>query len=699
MGQLSDIVSAMRRKGLTLPSGQAPLFRHRYVTGERDYERDVGDGTNSSLITVAMGWYARTFPEAPIGLWQKVPDGDDKRINSHPFLSLLARPNQSYSGRLMWMGGMISFLGDGNLYLLKDRSAGGRVVRLWYVPHWMVEPKAPADGSEFISHYEYRPGGQAGAVRLAVEDVVHLRYGLDPANTRKGLSPVKALLREVYTDEEAARFTAAMLRNMGVAGIVVSPKDNAIQFAPDEALAMKTKIQQNTTGDRRGEAIVTDIPIDVMPIADGMTGIDMARVRAIPESRVAAAFGIPASVLGYLSGMQQTAVGATLREQRELAYESAIVPVQDVLADELQVQLLDDFVDDVDGYRVGFDRSGVRVLQEDEDARWDRVVRGVQGGVILVSEARQELGFTPGPDDEVYLRPLSVVEVGPGADPVTIPAARQGAANDAAPKGRLRTKVARESAADRRMFRMIERHAQRIEREWARDLVAAFEDLGERAYRAVREDGLDGMKAMPSDSDDIDRAARILRAVGTPQFTDEMIAPTFLHYYTLTLEAVAEAVSARLGVEVGVNLADPIMRQVIAEGGKRVGLLDIERDTRDALFNALYDARAAGEGFDVAARRIRTYVTEGRYRNAGVQYRAQMIAHTESRYAQNVSALASYQQSQVVGALLVFDAQLGPTDAECEERNGRVISFEEAQEIAATEHPNGTLSFGPWITQ
>ena len=51
---------------------------------------------------------------------------------------------------------------------------------------------------------------------------MHFRFGLDPENDRKGRSPLAGVLREVFTDDEAANYTASLLRNMGVPGIIVS---------------------------------------------------------------------------------------------------------------------------------------------------------------------------------------------------------------------------------------------------------------------------------------------------------------------------------------------------------------------------------------------------------------------------------------------------------------------------------------------
>ena len=97
-----------------------------------------------------------------------------------------------------------------------------RVVQVWWVPRQMMTAKFPSDGSEFISHYEYRVGGRM--FEIPVRDVIHVRFGLDPKNPRMGLSPLGSLAREVGIDDYASNFTAAILRNLGIIGIVISPK-------------------------------------------------------------------------------------------------------------------------------------------------------------------------------------------------------------------------------------------------------------------------------------------------------------------------------------------------------------------------------------------------------------------------------------------------------------------------------------------
>jgi phage portal protein BeeE len=47
---------------------------------------------------------------------------------------------------------------------------------------------------------------------------------MDPRETRRGLSPLGSLVREVAIDEHASNFTAAILKNLGIIGLIVSPK-------------------------------------------------------------------------------------------------------------------------------------------------------------------------------------------------------------------------------------------------------------------------------------------------------------------------------------------------------------------------------------------------------------------------------------------------------------------------------------------
>lgn len=378
-----------------------------------DHAAKVGDGLSNSIVAACIGWVQRTLPEAPLALRSQQPGGDSQQLYLHPMLDLLNQPNQFYGLKLLLMATCLSLMTDGNAYWLKVRSAAGRVVELWWVPQALIEPVWPRDGSAFLSGYEYRPNGsRTQPIQLAVSDVVHFRDSVDPRNPRKGLAPLKSLIREIYTDDEAARFTAAMLRNGGAPGVIIAPADGeGVTVSDDDAKAIKDRFMQTFSGDHRGEPMVMSGPVQVTQFGLDVTKLDFAKLREIPEERITAVLGIPSAVVGFGSGLQQTAVGATMTELRRLAYEACIFPMQAHIADALRAQLLPDFVSDTEPFEVFFDLSRVRGLSEDKSALTERVFRGVTGGWMTVAEAQRQSGMPVDPAADYYLRQFSVTPV------------------------------------------------------------------------------------------------------------------------------------------------------------------------------------------------------------------------------------------------------------------------------------------------
>jgi hypothetical protein len=73
-------------------------------------------------------------------------------------------------------------------------------------------------------------------------------------NIFRGFSPLAAVMREVYIDDQAANFTAAILKNLGIIGVIFSPKEGTIP--KEQAEALKNYVQSNFTGDKRAQAMM-----------------------------------------------------------------------------------------------------------------------------------------------------------------------------------------------------------------------------------------------------------------------------------------------------------------------------------------------------------------------------------------------------------------------------------------------------------
>ena len=398
---LKQRLSALTQLVHAMPGSRFSLLpRTKY-----DYRRQVGDGYGSSVIMAPVKFIQRVFPEAPLQVKRKT--GKEEEIfEDHPLIQQVRKPNGFYSGNALWRGTIACWILNGNAYWWKLRNLNGQVIQLWWIPPWLIEPKWPKDGSVFISHYEYKASA-ATSQEIKVKDVVHFRNGLDPRNPRLGMSDLHSVLREVFSDDEASNYTASILRNMGTPGLIISPKQGTAD--PDDVNAVKQKARQ-LAGDRRGEPLVMKGPTEVTQFTWSPAQMELGSLRDVSEERVCAVLGIPAAVVGFGSGLQQTKVGATMVELVRLAWMSGIGPMQNVMANDLETQLLPDFAAE-DGLELAFDSSQVEALQESQREKATRFNIGVRGGWTKVAEARRAFKLPVSPSDEVYLRAGNVAPV------------------------------------------------------------------------------------------------------------------------------------------------------------------------------------------------------------------------------------------------------------------------------------------------
>ncbi len=384
---------------LTLSGGFLPRTAYHYG-------QDIGHGLDSNVIMAPVSWVMRAFTEAQ-PIVESKRNNRWRRVDDHPVEQLLDVPNPWYDGDAMTKAIIISYLLDGNAYLLKRRSDIGTVLELWYAPHWMIQPVWPRDGSVFISHYLYRPSPSGIPQILLPRDVIHLRFALDPRNPRLGFSPLRPLMREIFTDEEASNFSASILKNQGFPGVIIAPKEGQTQTR-EEAQGLKDKFTEHFAGDNRGKPFVPSKAVDVTTIGFNPQQINLSALRDVTEERVCAMLGLPAAVAGFGAGMQQVKVGATMRELVRLARVNVIIPMGRTFSRVFTIQLLSDFVAQRRRFRVRYDMSEVSVFQEDENAREARILSRVAGGVMTVSDAQEALNMEVDETQDVYLRSSGV---------------------------------------------------------------------------------------------------------------------------------------------------------------------------------------------------------------------------------------------------------------------------------------------------
>ncbi|MBB5987422.1 hypothetical protein [Sphingobium lignivorans] len=235
---------------------------------------------------------------------------------------------------------------------------------------------------------------------------------------------------------------------------------------------------------------------------------------------------------------------------------------------------------------------------------------------------------------------------------------------------------------------LLQRQQRGLQDGFERRLLPLFARLGRAARDAalplLRDSEPKAVKAEES------LIARILEKLGIASWAAELGQTYGAHYLDVAQQAGEAAQRAGLGT----SLPDPVARAVVASGGRRSGMVDLEAQTRQALFDALAEGRAEGEGAEQLAERILPHVEGGPWNSP--EYRARIIARTETKYAQNISTI---ERGRAAGVqrFIVFDGRLGPGRSKPDHiaRNGSIVTAPEAEAMADAEHPNGTLSFAP----
>ncbi|MFN3990045.1 MAG: phage portal protein [Erythrobacter sp.] len=712
LARLTSSLSQMRHGAQSLMLGGL-LRRTRF-----DYRGAVGDMLDASVVTAPVGWVQRALPEANLAMRAKLASGKVDKIDDHPLLDLIHNPNPFYSDIALWGATAMMLLIHGNAYWLKVRSTSGRVTELWFAPSWMIEPKPASDGSAFIDHFVYTPGNGAGRYYLQPEDVVHFRNGLNPRAPYLGLSPMDGVIREIFADMESSNFVASLLRNMGVPGVVISPKNGAMA-TPDDVEATSAWFKQAFGGDNRGQPLVMGSPTEVQPFGFNPQQMNLTEARDVAEERVCAAIGVPAAVVGFGAGLQQTKVGATMEELRKLAWHNGVLPLARGMADELQRSLLPDFERGNRRIELYWDTSDVLALQEDENRATERKLKEFQAGAITLYDYLIETGREADDSHRYYVRPFSVIEVPAAiagtmqARPVeagaraaavapaldepkaqkSLPPPQAKNAEDWLPAG-ARPASPEAIARGERFVIMLNRQESALRGAFESALSPAFASWGDAASKVARDvliaNGVEEKGSSFQTKEDSRLIQQIIDLLNLDAW-ERQLSSIYQAQYLAVARQVASAI-AESGF--GTSIPDPVMRRIVAMGGTRAGLVDVPAQTRRAVFEALAEGRAEGEGATALANRIANMIEGGPWGNA--ETRARVIARTETKYAQNISTLEA-GKGNGVAEFVVFDGRFGEPRSEASHiaRDGMIVSAEDAQIMADNMRPNCTLSFAP----
>jgi HK97 family phage portal protein len=420
--KLSDIIfgraTSADRKRYNFFADDYPVTSSSYIQGYNTQAgmfdvNNLGNGASNSAVVACLGVLSRSFSEGRLVVNKYTEDGDQEYVPNHPLEVLLKKPNPYMTGDVLGSYIMTSIHVTGDAYLMKQKNNAGQVIGLHpLIPQYVT----PVGNSEqLITGYEYEIKNKK--VLFNIEDIIHIRNGIDPDDHKKGFAPLKTVLREIYGDESAGQLGTALLANMGVPSVIISPKDEYM-LSEEDADQIQRTYMRKVGGSQKGSPLILSGSMQVETLSFSPKDLDIGTLRNVPESRISAVLGVPAILAGLKIGLDRSTF-SNARELRETFTENTLIPLWRQVAQEFENQLLKtDFINS-DNLTCTYDLKDIRALQQDTDQVYTRMNSAVQGGWATVADARRAVGLPTSQEDEYYIRSNSLIEVGKDEEVIT----------------------------------------------------------------------------------------------------------------------------------------------------------------------------------------------------------------------------------------------------------------------------------------
>lgn len=279
----------------------------------------------------------------------------------------------------------------------------GRPSELWWVKPSRMRPVV--HDRDYISGYLYE-SITGERIAFKPDEVNWYRYP-NPIDEFSPLSPLAA--SRLAADTARAMMSSnkqLFSQGMQLAGIVV-PTSDKVSFTQEQAEDLELQLRKRLTGPKnahkwavlRYEAQFRQMSVTPKDAEFG-TGLGMS------FRQVCRAYGMPSPLLGDMDG----ATLANVREFEKIAWDMALKPDSQFMADEVAEQYLTKFGRRTAADHCEYDYSQIQALQESESAVWLRDAQALDRGAITINEWRRRNGL---PDVEWGDRPFMPVNKAP----------------------------------------------------------------------------------------------------------------------------------------------------------------------------------------------------------------------------------------------------------------------------------------------
>jgi HK97 family phage portal protein len=326
-------------------------------------EMKAKEATRDPIVMMCCMVRGAVFSE-PRFVFQKYKNGRPGLISDGPGLQLLAHPwPQATTSDLLARMELDASL-YGNSYWVRTPGVANQLSRLdpgrVHILTGDVEDEltGKAFGTTLIGYAVHDKNEHSVAI-FTPQEVVHYRPMPDPIHQFRGASWLQSLLPDVQADLDLVDYKHSFLRNAATPNLVVQFTD---PVGPDAFNSFKERMESTHTGPQQGfKTLYVGSGVDIKVVGSNFNDLAMNATMSQGETRIAAAAGVPASILGLSEGLKGSALNAgNYAATRRRFTDATIRPLWRACAGALETLIVPPT-----GQRLWYDDSDVAFLQAD----------------------------------------------------------------------------------------------------------------------------------------------------------------------------------------------------------------------------------------------------------------------------------------------------------------------------------------------
>ncbi len=319
---------------------------------------------------------------------------DNELVNKDSDLNYLlnVKPNDLMSAFTFKFALTANMLLNGNSFARIIRDTKRNPIRLDFIP--MSQMTATSDGTKI--EYQYtNDNGQT--IILNQSDVLHFKYFSHDGLT--GISPLIALVSEINMQEfgnnTLINFFKTGVNGNGILKINQSTLDKK---AKDN---IRAKFEEANAGTNNTRTIIIDDTMDYTPIQINTEILKLVNSNDWSTKQIAKCFGIPINKLGIEFTNTST-------EAEGIAYlRDSLSHYFNCFTSELNIKLIDYPLNRTSKFKFNTDRLLETTLQQ----LMEFLIKGVQGSILTINEARRKLKLPPVANGDELLASLNYTPI------------------------------------------------------------------------------------------------------------------------------------------------------------------------------------------------------------------------------------------------------------------------------------------------